>query len=66
VVWSSTVVRVPVQGRTIPYSIAYVDLDEGPRVLAHVASGAVEALLIGARVELDGMNERGDVLVRPT
>lgn len=32
-VWSSTVVRVPVAGLEPPYGLAYVDLDDGPRVL---------------------------------
>jgi len=47
-VWSATVVRVPVPGRTPPYALAYVDLDDGPRVLAHTA----EVFAIGARVRL--------------
>jgi uncharacterized protein len=47
-VWSATVVRIPVPGRTPPYGLAYVDLDEGPRVLAHTG-GPVP---IGARVRL--------------
>ncbi|OSY43146.1 MULTISPECIES: Zn-ribbon domain-containing OB-fold protein [Pseudonocardia] len=49
-VWSSTVVRIPVPGRTPPYPLAYVDLDDGPRVLAHTT----EQQPIGARVRLLG------------
>jgi uncharacterized protein len=47
-VWSATVVRIPVADRTPPYALAYVDLDEGPRVLAHSA----DALPVGARVRV--------------
>lgn len=37
-VWSATVVRVPLPGRTPPYALAYIDLDgAGPRVIAHLA-----------------------------
>lgn len=61
-VWSSTVVRVPVPGRTPPYAMAYVDLDDGPRVLAHVA-GPPERLGVGARVILAPKGTEGDVMV---
>lgn len=61
-VWASTVVRVPVPGRTPPYSLAYVDLDDGPRVLAHVA-GVVEPPPIGARVRLEELSQDGDLQV---
>ena len=61
-VWSSTVVRVPVPGRTPPYGMAYVDLDDGPRVLVHVA-GAPERLAVGARVKLVAQGPEGDVVV---
>lgn len=47
-VWSATLVRIPTPGRTPPYGLAYVDLDDGPRVLAHTAG----AMPIGARVRL--------------
>jgi uncharacterized OB-fold protein len=57
-VWSATVVRIPVPGRTPPYALAYVDLDEGPRVLAH-ADDPVE---IGARVRITASGD-GDVRV---
>ena len=61
-VWASTVVRVPVPGRTPPYALAYVDLDDGPRVLAHVA-GATEPPPVGGRVRLDGQTRDGDLQV---
>jgi uncharacterized OB-fold protein len=52
------VVRVPVPGRTPPYALAYVDLDDGPRVLAH----ADDAVPIGARVRL-AESAQGDVRI---
>ena len=66
-VWSSTVVRVPVPGRTPPYGLAYVDLDNGPRVLAHVADAGTdtgtERVPPGTRVTIVGETLDGDVLV---
>lgn len=62
-VWSSTVVRVPVPGRTPPYGLAYVDLDGGPRILAHVAGSAAERVAPGTRVTVVGQTDDGDVLV---
>ncbi len=62
VVWSSTVVRVPVPGRTPPYSMAYVNLDDGPRVLAHVR-GTTERLEVGSRIRLVEQGPDGDVTV---
>lgn len=61
-VWSSTVVRVPVPGRTPPYAMAYVDLDDGPRVLAHVA-GPAQRVPVGTKVRLLAQGEQGDVTV---
>lgn len=65
-VWSSTVVRIAVPGRTAPYGLAYVDLDDGPRVLAHVAptgDDAVTAVEIGASVRLTAPSPDGDLVV---
>ncbi|NYG57186.1 hypothetical protein BJ980_000109 [Nocardioides daedukensis] len=61
VVWSSTVVRIAVGDRTPPYALAYVDLDEGPRVLAHVR-GSDTAPAVGSRIRLVEPVE-GDVVV---
>lgn len=58
-VWSATVVRIPVPGRTPPYGLAYVDLDHGPRILAHVA-GTGHGVPIGARVRLLPADADGD------
>lgn len=65
-VWAGTVIRVPVADREPPIAIAYVDLDEGPRVLFHVELPAPEAgpATPGSRVEVAGVTERGDPLVR--
>jgi uncharacterized OB-fold protein len=64
-VWSSTVVRVPVPDRKPPYVLAYVDLDDGPRVLAHVArrNGSDGRVPVGTRVALTESTDQGDVQV---
>jgi uncharacterized protein len=51
-VWSHTRVLVPSPVRRPPYTLAYVDLDEGPRVLCDVPDAAVAALRVGLRVRL--------------
>jgi len=61
-VWSSTMLTIAFQGRTPPIVLAYVDIDEGPRILAHV-SEAAERLKVGRRVQVAGVSEDGDVLV---
>lgn len=58
-VWSSTVVRIPVPGREPPYALAYLDLDDGPRVLAHLPGAA--AVPVGTRLRLIPSDERGDL-----
>jgi uncharacterized OB-fold protein len=62
-VWSSTVVHIPVGRWKPPYAIAYVDLDDGPRVLAHLGPAAV--LPPGTRIRVRGGTESGDILVEP-
>lgn len=62
-VWSSTVVRIAVPGRTPPYALAYVDIDEGPRVLAHVI-GHDERVAVGQRVRLVSSSAAGDLTVQ--
>ncbi len=62
-VWSATVVRVAVPGREPPYGLAYVDLDAGPRVLAHYRPAGDRALRVGARVRLRGCTPQGDPAV---
>lgn len=65
-VWAGTVIRVPVADRQPPMSIAYVDLDDGPRVLFHVEPPEPEAgaAAPGTRVEIAGLTDRGDPQVR--
>jgi uncharacterized protein len=62
VVWSSTVVRIPVPGRTPPYTLAYVDLKDGPRVLAHVVD-VQDPVPIGTEVDVVAREGEADVHV---
>lgn len=61
-VWSSTLVRIPVGRWKPPYAIAYVDLDDGPRVLAHLETA--EIAKAGTRVRVVGADDGGDLVVR--
>lgn len=63
-VWSSTVVRIPLPNREPPYALAYVDLKDGPRVLAHIPE-PVERLAIGQTVHLTEPTADGDLQVVP-
>lgn len=58
-VWSSTVVAIPVGTRRPPFGLAYLDLDDGPRVLVHLAEPAV--LPIGTRCRITGTDD-GDLV----
>lgn len=60
-VWSSTLVHIPVGRWKPPYALAYVDLDDGPRVLAHLQ--VPSPLRVGARVRIVGGDEGGDLIV---
>jgi uncharacterized OB-fold protein len=70
-VWAGTVVHLPVGHWKPPFALASVDLDDGPRVLAHVTETRV--LPVGSRVRLvGGTQESGasagdgnDVFVEP-
>ncbi len=55
--------RVRVAGRTPPAVLAYVDFDQGPRILAHVDTAEDRPLRPGTRVRLQGRNDHGDPLV---
>jgi uncharacterized OB-fold protein len=59
IVFSGTVVRIPVAARTPPFSLVYVDLDDGPRLLGH-GRDREEAYSPGSRVALVGRTEQGD------
>ena len=66
-VWSSTVVRIPIPEREPPFALVYVDLDDGPRLLAHVQrDGEAIAPPIGSRVRVVGMTNTGDIEVEPS
>jgi hypothetical protein len=62
-VFSATVIRISVSDRVPPYGLAYVDLDGGPRILAHVTS-TDSALDSGELVVVAGATPDGDPLVR--
>ncbi len=62
-VFSATVLRIAVPGRRPPMVLAYVDVDDGPRILAHVDHGD-QAPAPWARVRLIGQTPAGDPLVR--
>lgn len=64
-VFAATVLRVPVPGRTPPYGLAYIDVDDGPRILAH-ADVTDAALVPGSRVRLIGTTDAGDPCVTVT
>jgi hypothetical protein len=62
-VWSTTTLHVASGSRSAPYTLAYVDVDGGPRVLAHVADGPRLKLRVAERVRLAGQTAAGDPLV---
>jgi uncharacterized protein len=55
-VWAVTVLHVPADGRDVPDALAYVDLDDGPRLLVHLP----DRVPIGARVRLTAPTAAGD------
>ena len=61
-VWSSTVVHLDIDDIDPPYGLAYVDLDGGPRILAHTRV-ATSPIPVGTRVELSGTTARGDAQI---
>ena len=63
-VFAATVLRVPVPDRPAPRGLAYVDIDDGPRILAHVTTTDA-ALRPQSRVRLVGTTAQGDPLVQP-
>ena len=60
-VWGATILHLPVGDRLPPYGLAYVDVLDGPRVLA--VFDAQAPLAVGARVTL---SQTGDDLVAAT
>ncbi|MFN3256498.1 MAG: OB-fold domain-containing protein [Ilumatobacter sp.] len=63
VVWASTVVHLEIGGLDAPYELAYVDLVDGPRILAHVRGGDSPST-VGAAVDVIGSTPEGNVAVR--
>lgn len=61
-VWSSTLLHIPVGRWKPPYALAYIDLDDGPRVLGHLQHPAIERA--GTRVRIVGGDD-GDLIVMP-
>jgi uncharacterized OB-fold protein len=60
-VWAFTIVHVPGRpGEEVPYTLAYADLDDGPRVLVRLGSVAS----VGARIELTSATAAGDPAAR--
>jgi uncharacterized protein len=57
--YSYTVIHAPPPGWTAPYAVGYVDLEEGPRVFAHLRDGAPELDMLVEVV----VAARGDVEV---
>lgn len=49
-VWSATVTRVSIPGTEPPFGLAYVDVDDGPRILVRFAPDAAPA--VGTRVSI--------------
>ena len=61
-VWSSTVVAIRVGPLRPPFGLAYLDLDNGPRVLVRLADPAV--VPIGTRLTITG-TDGGDLIAAP-
>ena len=57
-IWSATVVRIDLPGHPAPRVLAYVDLDDGPRILARVDSGELRAPRPGERVHVTDATSR--------
>jgi uncharacterized protein len=62
-IWSSTVVAIKVGTRRPPFALAYLDLDDGPRVLVHLAEPAVAP--IGTRARITHTDD-GDLVAEAT
>jgi uncharacterized OB-fold protein len=57
----TTVHRAPnaIMARETPYTIAFVDLDEGARVMGRLADVPADGARIGAPVRFDGVGDSG-------
>jgi uncharacterized OB-fold protein len=67
-IYSYTVVRksgLPGWSEAVPYVIAYVELDEGPRVMSNIVGCEPDSLTIGSRVSVVmPTDEEGHALFR--
>ena len=61
-IWSATVVAIPVGERRPPFALAYLDLDDGPRLLVHLAEPVAPP--IGSRARIIG-TDSGDLVAVP-
>lgn len=61
-IWAATIVRVSTPGFEAPYGLAYLDLDDGPRILVHVPP---EAVPVGSLMVLAGTNDAGNPMAVP-
>jgi uncharacterized OB-fold protein len=59
-IWATTTIHVASGERSPPYTLIYLDLDDGPRVLAHVLDGPTVAPRIAERARLIERTDRGD------
>jgi uncharacterized OB-fold protein len=63
-IYSFSVVRLnrhPAFAPLVPYAVAYVDLDEGFRILTNVVNADVESLQIGQRVRVDWEDQESGI-----
>ena len=64
-VWATTDVHVPsAPGEEVPYTLAYVDLDDGPRILLRILDSGPPP--VGARVVLGAASSTGNATGRVT
>lgn len=63
VLWATTTIHVASGARAAPYTLGYVDLDDGPRVLADIEDGPQLEPRVTERVRLARRTELGDVCV---
>lgn len=61
-VWASTCLRVRVPGHEPPFAVAYLVLDDGPRILVH--TGGDQPLATGSRARVAEVTEDGDLVAR--
>lgn len=62
-VFASTVIRIAVGDHIPPYGLAYINLDDGPRLLARIIAGDdTGPIPVGCRVRLTGQSVEGDAL----